>query len=157
DLAYSESTDPREGWVSLLEKAFADRYGSYKKLEGGYPSRAYRMLTGRPADTFWVKQQKPDSLFRVMPEADPRGDLIMAEWRHYRARGRLISMAKHKLEPLHDDGVRRVFERGGKRFVELRNPWGHHAPENAQHVDNGIFELPFDDFVRNYVAVFVGR
>jgi hypothetical protein len=42
----------REGWVMLLEKAFAKAHGGYSSLQNGYGSEALQGLTGFPAECF---------------------------------------------------------------------------------------------------------
>lgn len=48
-LAFS-STDQKELWVILLEKAYAKVYGNYWEIVGGDPVHALRDLTGAPYD-----------------------------------------------------------------------------------------------------------
>ena len=45
-------------WMLILEKAFAKLYGSYKNLEGGSPSEAFRDLTGCPVSVFSLRDEK---------------------------------------------------------------------------------------------------
>lgn len=45
--AFSHSSQ-EEIWVSILEKAYAKSYGSYKRIIGGQPFEAIKDLTGSP-------------------------------------------------------------------------------------------------------------
>lgn len=49
-----------EIWSMLLEKAFAESYGSYEAIEGGYPSEAFLVLTGAPYLLLQVEGRNPD-------------------------------------------------------------------------------------------------
>ena len=42
---YGRSTNPKEFWVTILEKAYAKKYGSYSIIEGGHTSKALAELT----------------------------------------------------------------------------------------------------------------
>ena len=47
--AFSHTTQDREIWVLLLEKAWAKIFGSYQRIEGGSTGEALPALTGAPA------------------------------------------------------------------------------------------------------------
>jgi hypothetical protein len=50
DWAFSRSSDEKEIWVLLLEKAWAKIYGSYQRIEAGTTGEALPALTGAPSD-----------------------------------------------------------------------------------------------------------
>jgi calpain len=54
-LVCLRSTDPNEYWPSLLEKAYAKLYGSYKNLEGGLINEALEDLCGGLSEFYSAK------------------------------------------------------------------------------------------------------
>ena len=57
--AFSKANGP-EGWVMMLEKAYAKVYGAYDKIEAGITSHALRDLTGAPGNYLKNDATKPD-------------------------------------------------------------------------------------------------
>lgn len=137
-LAYAKAVDigadGQELWPRILEKAWALWHGGYRRVEGGDPSRALAILTGRPVVTHWlaglpeerIQQLLDDALERRAPTVvwtpprkvseafllDHPGDMnLFEEWK---VMG-LPEIAQHALTL--------VGKEPGSRY-QLRNPWG---------------------------------
>lgn len=66
---FSDTNGP-ECWVIFLEKAYAKIYGSYEKIESGFPGAALRDLTGAPF-TSWsrgdnINDEEVDKLWQLV-------------------------------------------------------------------------------------------
>ena len=49
-----------------------------------------------------------------------------------------------------------VSERGGQKYVTLRNPWGQTEP-GTDGTDDGVFTLTLDQFAALYHDVTIGK
>ncbi|XP_035222772.1 calpain-3-like, partial [Stegodyphus dumicola] len=74
-LIFSRSSEPREFWVSLLEKAYAKLHGSYEALEGGHAMDALVDLTGGLAEMY-VLETAPPHLYNYLLHASSNGAFI---------------------------------------------------------------------------------
>jgi calpain len=72
-LVYLRSTDPKEYWPSLLEKAYAKLYGSYENLEGGLINEALEDLCGGLSEFYSAK--KPE-LYEIMEMSYKRSSFM---------------------------------------------------------------------------------
>mgnify|MGYP000859612373 FL=1 len=65
--AFAHSTTG-EGWVALLEKAYAKVHGNYKAIENGWPEEALRDLTGAPYEVVF-REQDTEKVWKTICEA----------------------------------------------------------------------------------------
>jgi hypothetical protein len=151
DLSYASGRDEKELWPALLEKAFAQRAGSYGAIEGGVPGEAMSALTGKPSTMtdFQAKGVKADQVFEALK-------LALKEKRPATASTYGPSSdAKYTNSGLYSDHAYSVFgveTVGGQRFVQLRNPWGESEPANNGR-DDGIFKLELSQFMKMFANV----
>ena len=84
-LLYLRSVDKNEFWGSLLEKAYAKLYGSYKNLESGITLDAAVDFTGGIPEIIDMNDESsigsqfsPEKLFYVLSKADERDTFMGA-------------------------------------------------------------------------------
>ncbi len=148
---YASDKDPKELWPSLLEKAFAQRAGSYGKIEAGVPGDAMSAITGKPSTDIDLRAAgtKPDAVFDQLAKAVKAGKPITA------ATLSDASSAKYTGTNIYSDHTYSVWGtsvEGGTKYVHLRNPWGESEPA-GNGPDDGIFKLPLDKFISLYSGV----
>ncbi|KAF6764389.1 hypothetical protein DFP72DRAFT_421391 [Ephemerocybe angulata] len=177
-LLYAKAGSQQETWVPLIEKAYAKFYGNFSHIEGGWTREAVEDLTGGVAKAFITKDILDGDRFW-------REELLKAN------QDRLFACSFDPLPSLPDDAgeknktvnglhgghaysVLRVVECLGKRFVVLRNPWGHGEWTGAwsdgsrewtagwlkilpelQHTfgNDGQFVMDYDEFLHCFTMV----
>lgn len=177
--AFGRSSDPKEMWVSLLEKAYAKLHGSYEAIIGGFTDEALADLTGGLPFRFRFADESV--------QADILSGALWTKLKGYYEDGFLLGAGSpagsDTPENASEDGivqghayaVIQVREASGHRLVQLRNPWGHKewsgawsdgskewTPEMIQELnqtveDDGCFWMNFEDFVATYSTMFVCR
>lgn len=150
-LTYASARDEKELWPALLEKAFAQRAGSYAAIEGGVPGDALSALTGKPSTLFDFQEKgmKADKVWEALSlavkEKRPATASTYGE----------SSNAKYTNSGLYADHAYSVWgteTSGGKKYVQLRNPWGESEPANNGR-DDGIFKMELSEFMKMYANV----
>lgn len=150
-LQYASARDEKELWPALLEKAFAAKAGSYAAIEGGVPGDALSALTGKPTTMidFQERGVKADQVFEALSlavkERRPATASTYGE----------SSNAKYTNSGLYSDHAYSVWgteTSGGKKYVQLRNPWGESEPANNGR-DDGIFKMELGEFMKMYANV----
>ncbi len=143
---YAKSTNPNELWVSLLEKAFAMRDGSYGELEGergALPGPIMAALTGRPS-----------RYTRVF--ADSTGDRFFNDLKTALASKRTAAAITHPkdkqalysgtgIHTNHTYSILGTEEVGGKKLIVMRNPWARSEPA-GNGKDDGVFKIDLATF-----------
>lgn len=150
-LQYASGRDEKELWPALLEKAVAQRAGSYAAIESGVPGDAMSMLTGATSSFTDLRAAgtKADAVFAMLADATKQ---------HRPATASTFgesSAAKYTNSGLYADHAYSVWgteESGGKKYVKLRNPWGESEPANNGR-DDGIFKLELSEFMKMYATV----
>ncbi|HEY3445985.1 MAG TPA: C2 family cysteine protease [Myxococcales bacterium] len=156
----------KENWVGIMEKAYAKLWGNYGAIaNGGSPSTAMYALTGKPTHAhslsatgalgFKVGEVKPSAakcneVFADLKAATDAGKLVVANT--YQT----DKQAPAGLVGGHCYTVLGTSEHDGQRFVQLRNPWGHEEP-GKDGKDDGIFEMPVEQFATVYGSYNVGE
>ncbi len=150
-LSYASGRDEKELWPALLEKAFAQRAGSYGAIESGVPGDALSALTGKPSSMidFQAAGVKADQVFDALAlalkEKRPATASTYGESSH----------AKYTNSGIYADHAYSVWgveTSGGKKYVQLRNPWGESEPANNGR-DDGIFKMELSQFMKMYANV----
>ncbi|KAK7505992.1 hypothetical protein BaRGS_00002714, partial [Batillaria attramentaria] len=138
-LIYGHSADPREFWVSLIEKAYAKLHGSYEAIEGGITMDAMVDLTGGLAERYDVTEYDP-SVYHLISRAHKSGAFITCakkgDWRNS------MRAEANGLVPGHAYTVTDVtkirHEMGEEKLVRLRNPWGDATEWRGSWSDNDV-------------------
>jgi hypothetical protein len=132
---------------------------------GGSPSTAMYALTGKPTHSHSLTPTSALGLKLgdVRPSA-ARCNEVFADLKVATDAGQLVvantyqsdSQAPAGLVGGHSYTVLGTSERDGQRFVQLRNPWGHREP-GTDGQDDGIFELPIEQFATVFASYNVGE
>lgn len=150
-LQYASGRDEKELWPALLEKAVAQRAGSYAAIEAGVPGDAMSMLTGATSSFTDLRAAgtKAEAIFAELSEATKQGRPATAS-----TFGE-SSNAKYTNSGLYADHAYSVWgteTSGGKKYVKLRNPWGESEPANNGR-DDGVFRLELSEFMKMFATV----
>ena len=142
-LRYGKGMDRNELWVPILEKAFAQWFGSYDKLVSGNAGAVMSALTGRTNTSMPVNEStNMDNTWNLVKRALDSGTAACAgtagdeEEDRYKGTGMYTDHAYTILDA--------VIENGKKYFV-MRNPWGEVEPR-GNGADDGIFKLDLETF-----------
>lgn len=113
-----------DNWVAIYEKAFAQKNGGYKQIEGGYGSTGMEALTGRSSAKVSPDLLTPDVLQQQLAHGKPltagtgshhSGFLWLHEDEYF---------DDHKLVTKHEYTVTSVNTGTSPPTVTVRNPWG---------------------------------
>ncbi len=147
---YARCRDGKEMWVSIMEKAYACFQGSYDTIgNGGAPGDVMSALTGKSSTEYMVKSSNKDVLFAKLTKAT-QGHIPAS----------LVTYGEEKKDLYNSTGMHAwhtysilgTSEEGGVKYVQLRNPWGSSEP-SGDGVDDGVFNLKLDDFMKLAQAV----
>lgn len=148
-LRYARGTTKGELWVCLVEKAFAKWKGGFEKIgNGGAPSEVMKALTGRDASWEQTKDTAATELFAKLQATLANKGLVVASTRTgdlYRNTG---------IIQRHAYTVLSVFEKGGIKYVQLRNPWARTEP--GTRGGDGVFNLSLSRFVKYFPDLWQG-
>ncbi|CAH8826219.1 unnamed protein product [Trichobilharzia szidati] len=124
-LVFMHSTDGKEFWSSLLEKAYAKLCGTYEHLTGGFQSEAMEDFTGGICQTFILRGEgRPADLLKMLQTYSKTCCLIGCDVDGERIKKReqlgLIESHAYSLT-----GFACVNYKGKDQYiVRCRNPWG---------------------------------
>ena len=152
-LRYGKNRDKNELWVGIFEKAYAQWKGGYEEIgNGGQTGAVMTALTGRPDSYTWLStSSSPDAVFNEIKEAlDAKKGV--AAGTHGESRSDLYKGTG--VYANHAYSIHSVEERDGKKFVELRNPWGEVEP-SGNGPDDGFFKLEMGTFLKLYSGLYV--
>nr|XP_015914890.1 calpain-A [Parasteatoda tepidariorum] len=176
-LIFSRSSEPREFWVSLLEKAYAKLHGSYEALEGGQSMDALVDLTGGLAEMY-VLESAPPHLYNILLVASTSGAFITCsrkgDWMESLKAdpNGLVSGHAYTISAV---AIVKLSTGSEAYLIRIRNPWGNDtewngqwndSDSNWQNVDSntkaridyskrgdGEFWMSFQDFCREFEEV----
>lgn len=136
-----------ELWFPLVEKAYATWRGGYEAVgRGGVQNQIFEGVLGRPAGWLAVDETSDrDAVWGTM-QATLQAGLPLGAATHSVDDGRYANTGVHAN---HGYSVLGTEQSGSERFVVLRNPWGEGEPR-GDGVDDGVFRLKLDDFVKLY-------
>ncbi|KAG6850388.1 hypothetical protein H0H93_013943 [Arthromyces matolae] len=121
-LYFARSAAPGETWVPLVEKAYAKLHGDYASLADGSALEAVEDLTGGVSTAIINKDiLNPDRFWKEELLKANKDRLFGCSCAFRRPKG----VRPDGLVADHAYSVLRAVEAKGKRFVVLRNPWGH--------------------------------
>lgn len=159
--AYMQSTQKKELWPSIVEKAYAKfkagGAGDYDTIgQGGWEGDVMEALTGCQADYDELARTPLDKLWQRLKRASDNGQAMTAGT--YDTHG--------KDDPRYGDATRmwenhaytvmgvktRGRGRDKERMVQLRNPWGESEP-GKDGKNDGVFWVTLEDFKRDFEAL----
>ena len=141
--------DQMELWFPLVEKAWATWKGGYEQAgRGGTQNQVFSAVLGRNASWLEFNSATPDGVWGTM-QATLQAGLPLGAATASRDDGRYANSGVHAN---HGYTVLSANVENGQRVVTLRNPWGSGEPR-GDGVDDGVFTLPFNDFLRLYEQV----
>lgn len=179
-LMYMHSTEKKEFWSALLEKAYAKLNGSYESLRGGTTIEALEDFTGGLTEMYTLKEAPPN-LFHIIEKGFERNSMMGSSIEHDAnvleaetpeglIRGHAYSITKAIMVDIVTPKMS-----GKIPLLRLRNPWGNEAewkgawsdesaewqfiPENSKeemglNFDNdGEFWISFRDFLRFFERI----
>ncbi len=139
----------RELWFPVLEKAYAAWKGGYDAIRSGYPYEIFEACLGAPGKHFDPRVEDSSKIFASVQKALQAKKPVVV-WTGVESAER--SYTNTGLVADHAYTVLGVSVKDGQRVVELRNPWGCTEPR-GNGVDDGVFTMPWKDFVKLYDGV----
>jgi hypothetical protein len=134
-----------EAWFSLVEKAYAQWKGGYEVVAaGGSVGRLQAEVLGRPNVEHWLSGASPAEVFGRVQQGTREGRAMAAGTFGTADAARYTGTGIHAN---HAYTVLGASEEHGRQLITLRNPWASGEPA-GDGVDDGVFELPVEDFVR---------
>ncbi|EFA09011.1 calpain-7 [Tribolium castaneum] len=167
-LLCSYSSNKREFWISLLEKAYMKVMGGYD-FPGSNSNIDLHALTGWIPERTAIRKNDPDfnkdALFSTLESRLAKGDVLVTV-----ATGELSDADAERsgLVPTHAYAVMDVRTVDGVRLLKLKNPWSHlrwrgryseldikrwtpelqrelqYDPSGAAQFDNGVFWIDYE-------------
>ena len=136
-------------WVALVEKAFAQAAAdSYANLELGNPARALDLLTGnRTVRRTVTPRLGSERLFQLLHEGKRAGAAMVVRTH--------VNRVAAPLTADHYYAVVDVYERSGRHFTKLYNPWG--TKSNSRPLSEMIHDIDLEVFTRDVESLFVNR
>jgi cytolysin (calcineurin-like family phosphatase) len=154
---YASARDVNEQWPGLIEKAYAQWKGGYQKIgQGGFASDLFQALSGKEADWSDVKDFTADELFKKIKTSVSHHKPVAAGT--FGEHDKRVSYTNTGVHGDHFYTVLGAVEEGGKKYIQLRNPWGSSEPGDGKldGKDDGIFKLPVADFMKMYENIEFG-
>ena len=167
-------------WPLLIEKAFAKMRGGYSHLDGGWPMDAMKTMTGFKGETFTIDPQNAKlGMFHSLKEMHDKGcimacaskgkDNTLTDGRSS-VQGSIVGGHAYSILGMYEPTL--TTEK--VQLLKIRNPWGSFEWKGAwsdksemwnthpgvaatlgkpKDTDDGIFYMPWNDFIQHYSAV----
>ncbi len=142
-------------WSAIIEKAYATHLGSYDVAAGNNNPKFFAaptVLTGRTTVAYATPLSDPTVLFEQLSKSTADGRPAFAGFYGANHDG-LYGNHAYTVEATRTDPAT------GQRYVTVRNPWGHGEfgadGEPRDGKDDGVFEMPLEEFMKTYQAVAV--
>jgi hypothetical protein len=143
-LYAEEGRGGKELRVPLLEKAYASWKGGYEEIgNGGWPGQPLQSLAARPYQSIYLTERGSRADLEKMVAQGGAGVACSRDAKDVKGTGIIGA---------HAYSVLGVEEKGGKTYVQLRNPWGH-AEAGKDGKDDGTFLLPWETFTKAFHLV----
>ncbi|MGV3624300.1 MAG: C2 family cysteine protease [Archangium sp.] len=150
---YGKARDPKEQWITVLEKAYAQWKGGYEAIgNGGNAGTVFEALTGKPPSWTSTSSSTPDQVFSRLSTAISTGKPVTAGT-HGKDSG--VDYNGTGVYAWHAYTVLGTSTEGTQKYVELRNPWGR-SEHGSDGKDDGIFKMKLEDFVKLYNSINIG-
>ena len=167
NFAFS-STNGKELWVVLLEKAWAKLNGSYAKAIGGEPHEVFDVITNAYSEKLRINRNSTESLWKSLEDAEKKNFIMTAG-----TSGDTYNLDSEEkgLVPGHAYTLLGVKKVGNLRLVHLRNPWGNtewsgdYSDSSRKWTtnlkkecgfdkskDDGSFWMTFEDFTKYFLV-----
>jgi hypothetical protein len=141
-VTYARTIEPNEGWLILLEKAYAKLHGCYENLIYGQVERGLRDLTGWPTFKHVLKDPDGDLWDNLRKYMNLPNWLMGVEFREKGTPGNGL-LAGHVYAVLdmveaHSDATAQ-YDQLDVRMVKLHNPWGMTTWTGAWCENSGLW------------------
>lgn len=147
-----------ELWFSLIEKAFAKLYGSYKDIRDVQLGDAFEILTGMPTSQHQLKEINEDELWNMMLEFDKRNYIFCAgntekEGNEKKSRAftiaRLYETENYKIVKIRNHFMDYKWEGS---FANNSNLWTQELKEQVGHYngETNYFYMDIKDLVKQF-------
>jgi len=148
---------------SLYEKLWAKFKGGYGAIAGGLPVDAMLAITGKPATLEPIfLDSDPNDVCKMIADAQKHGEVMCADSyavdpSTHPSKDEASFADVRGLLTDHEYTVFGVVEHDGKKYIDLRNPWGHGEPTDdggkaKDGKDEGRFLLPVEDFIKCFMG-----
>ena len=145
-LFFSSSYNESELWVSLLEKAWAKFKGSYRNINDGHASEAFKALTGAYTEKIQINRWNR-GLWDILEQS--KDFPICAGTSDF-------LFGKGGLKPKHEYILVEVVKEGSDKKVVLRDPFGSVKTTKKDamlETKRGILTISYDDFLSHFHLV----
>ncbi|CAM1329411.1 Uncharacterised protein g10003 [Pycnogonum litorale] len=142
NLIYARSSDKREFWVSLIEKAYAKLHGSYESLGGGQSMDALVDLTSGLAERYDLAEYQTDNrtLYKILYSGGLSGAFMtcsrQGDWKTANKPDGNGLVSGHAYTVTSVKTVKRRTQRDRERLLRIRNPWADGTEWNRSWSDN---------------------
>lgn len=149
--------DQMEMWYPIVEKAYAALHdNSYDKVgNGGFAGKVMEAVLGTPSSYTAANEANKDRLYRQLAEAQEKGWPATAST-YGKDSPEAERYAGERIYPWHVYTILGVEESEGKKYVNIRNPWGNSEP-GYDGKDDGIFRLELDRFIHFYSGTYINK
>ncbi|MBN2359337.1 MAG: hypothetical protein JXR83_07775 [Deltaproteobacteria bacterium] len=140
-------------WFMLLEKAYAVWSGGYDAIRCGYSFEIWEACLGAEGRMIELADCDADAAWSQIERATRNGDPTICDTNPDCYNG--ISYNGTGLVPGHSYSLLGAERKGDQRLCRIRNPWGCRGWQNKDTA--GEFWMPFEEFLKYYRMVGVGR